>query len=225
MKLEKIHFGTDQEECKGIPLKIVATAYQKLPRASPIKLMFGLLALTGCRIAELDRMRQDMIYGDVLHFFLGKKQRKQPRKVRLPAWYWSDYREMLINDPPRNGRLFPIESHSFRRYFLHARAYLGPEWNEKNIYYRDGQPLLEYRYQLKGLRKNYQTVRFTDNFNKYDDAGVALEFTSKEMRHSSKHTTIYHYIQEMDKLGLRKGQKPPENLLLPEEQTSLGEWL
>jgi len=212
----------DETEEQAIPLREVQTAYDTLPRGSATRVMFGMLALTGCRITELDKMRKSMIYDDVIHFFLGKRQRKV-RKIKLPSWYWEELDAMHKEEPCPGDGLFPISSESFCRYFTHVRKILNDKWRDRVIKYSNQEKITQYRYQLKGLRKNYQTIVFAHEWKRWEDADVALEFTSKAMKHSSKHITAYHYLQHFDALGLRRGV-PPKALEF-EGQRSLGEWI
>lgn len=67
----------------------------------------------------------------------------------------------------------------------------------------------EYRYQLKGLRKNFQTLMFAEELAEWDDPQIALLKVSKRMKHSAEHITFHHYIEDMEALGLRKGDPVP----------------
>jgi len=211
------------DDAKAISLDEVQRAYDILPYGTATRVMFGMLALTGCRISELDRMRRDMIYGDVLHWFLGKKQRNV-RKIRLPAWFLSELRYHHELEPPTLQRMFSISSETFRRYFNRdARPILSPRWRDRVLRYRNGAQTSDYRYQLNGLRKNYQTIMFSSQWQKWKDAGVALEFTSKEMKHKSTKITAHHYLENFETLGIQQGDSPEP--LNEAGNHNLGEWL
>lgn len=211
------------DDSKAIPLDEVQRAFDTLSYGSSTRVMFGMLALTGCRMRELDRMRRSMVYGDVLHWFLGKRQR-HVRKVRLPGWFWSELRYHWSLERPPLDRMFSISAETFRRYFNRdARPLLGGVWEERAVRYQGERVVYGFRYQLNGLRKNYQTLRFSSQWQRWRDAQVAVEFTSKEMKHKSTHITCHHYIENFESLGLRQGDSPPP--LLEEAQSSLGPWL
>jgi len=164
--------------------------------------MFEMLVLTGCRISELDNMKRSNIRKGFLYWKLGKNQSNY-RKVALPERYMQELKDYWETHRVPVDDVFGIKSHSFRRYFdRYVRMQLGGCWLEKVNVFRNDFFVDEYFLQLKGLRKNYQTMLFKSEYEKWGDAGVALEFTSKAMKHSSKHITAYHYLVNFDALGM-----------------------
>ncbi|MDI6738703.1 MAG: hypothetical protein QME12_09425 [Nanoarchaeota archaeon] len=79
----------------------------------------------------------------------------------------------------------------------------------------------EYIYQLKGLRKNYQTLEFAKQFEKWQDASIALEFTSKNMKHSSGKITAYHYIENFESLNIEKYKHLTPAEIIANSQTQM----
>jgi hypothetical protein len=57
---------------------------------------------------------------------------------------------------------------------------------------------------IKNLRKTYSTLEFSRQLDKWKDSGVALEMTSKKMRHSSTFMTSYHYLCNFDSVDVKK---------------------
>lgn len=190
------------DDSKGIPLCDVKRAFDFFPYGSPERCMLAIRFITGCRGAEMDKMSPKLLLGGVLYWPLGKKQRSY-RKAAVPGWLLEEISVMRSRYSCPATRLFPIKNDSFRRYFNWARERIGGGWCKKVVRIRYGEPRLEYKYSLSGLRKDYQTLLFKKKFDEWGDAGVALEFTSKEMKHSSKQITAYHYIENFDAIGAR----------------------
>lgn len=187
---------------KAIPLREVKRVLDILPWASTCRVMFEMLTLTGCRLSEMDEMKWSNIRETILYFKLGKNQ-KNYRKVQLPEKYLQELKDYRETHRVKSDFLFGVKAHTFRRYFdRQVRLMLCGEWIAKEDVWCKGAFALEYKLQLKGLRKNYQTLLFKAEYEKWGDAGVALEFASKAMRHSSKHITAYHYIVNFDALGV-----------------------
>jgi len=192
-------------EVPAIPIERALEAIDSMEYASCMRVIFRMLYLTGCRINEIDRFRMDLFIGNKVYWPLGKNQRGM-RSVELPQ----EYLDELLAYRKRNykfegTRLFNITGDTFARYFNRdIRPRLSREWNllivghEKSYLKCD-----EYYLQIKGLRKLRQTIIFHENYMKWKDAGVALEMTSKEMKHSSTRITAYHYIRDFDSVGLK----------------------
>lgn len=174
-----------------------------MPYASSNRVMFTMLFLTGCRLTCLDRMRLRNLHGEHLYWRPGKNQ-KGWRKERLPIEYLEELRAYRETHRVDQDRLFGIASETFRREFNRAsRPTLGPAWRRKRPVMRNERLDLEYVYQLKGLRKDFQTLDFKRNYDELCDAGLAIEMTSKRMRHSSTKITARHYIENFDALGVK----------------------
>lgn len=215
----------------AIPRKYVIEALDFMVYGSTCRVMFEMLVISGCRVCELDRMRYANLMDGTIYWRLGKNQRAM-RKCKLPPQYLKEieyYREHNRHD----ANLFGVDAHTFRRYFNRCvRPRLGPEWNEKIAEHAAGPKRKNFatsegfRFQLKGLRKNYATLRFVENWTKYDDAQVGMEFTCKDLHHSSNHMTATHYIMNSQTLGLGKGSTTtPEDFLTPYIQTRIWDYL
>lgn len=178
----------------AIPYQAFRDLFNFLPRAHPVRVMVCMLALTGCRLRELDLMVTDGLVGNVLYWRLGKNQTGW-RSEALPEWYLAELAEYHARHRTLLGRLFGPEAYTLRRYFNRdVRPYLSREWQAKAR--RPGflgeDP---YVLQLKGFRKSFGTTIFWREYQHWRDAGVALEFTSKRLKHSTTHMTAYHYLQ------------------------------
>lgn len=156
-----------------------------------------MLALTGCRLSELNGMRISNIQGNIIYWRLGKNQ-KGWRKEALPDWYLKELQEYINTHRLKRDHLFGPSATSIRRYFNRdIRPYLGEEWQEKISH--PGYTIDErYILQLKSFRKSFGTTIFWREYQKWEDAGVALEFTSKRMCHSTTHMTAFHYLRNFE---------------------------
>jgi len=197
-----------EREALCIPIQTVYEASRALPSYSHLKVMFWVLAETGARIQALDNMRRERLIGDVLYWNDGKGKGHH-RAAKLSPQLLEELTEYRRFNRVYDSRLFGISAESFRRSFNgEGRALLGGEWKVKVIRPRETLRI-GYKYQLKGLRKNFATKRFKDYWEKYQDASVAVQFTARDMKHKSDHITTTHYIKELETLGkdIPKGQK------------------
>jgi len=183
-----------------IPLNIVMEAICTLPTSSHLKIMFWMAAETGCRLKALDNMRRERLIGNMLYWNDGKGKGHERRK-ELSQALLSELVRYRKDNKVYDSRLFGISAESFRRSFNgEGRALLGGDWQVKVIRPRDTLQV-GYKYQLKGLRKNFATKKFRDYWEEFSDAGVALQFTARDMRHKAVDITAYHYIKEINQLG------------------------
>lgn len=179
-----------------IPFRNAIEPIRFLPRGNVIRVMYTLAFLTGCRLCELDRMIPSMLFDNWIYWFPGKRQ-TDFRKEKLPGWFLEELKLYRRHNRVPEDKFFGISHDSFRRYFnLYVRPKISIGWREKRIvgFQSHGKFKTEYAFQLKGLRHNFQSVKFREELDKWKDAHVALEFTSKRMRHSSHRMTVYHYI-------------------------------
>ncbi len=191
--------------------------------ASTCRVMFTMLALTGCRLSEMDNMKQSYLKDGWLWWRLGKNQ-KNYRKVKLPDPFIQELKDYRESHRVPSDSLFGVEHRTFRRYFNRTiRKLLGGGWIEKTEALGCNGFTEEYLLQLKGLRKSYQTLLFKAEYEKWGDPGVALQFTSKAMRHSSERITAYHYLVNFDTLG--NGNHVIEDICKMPLQTSLVEFI
>jgi integrase len=211
-----------EDECRGIPFKYVAEAVNYMPYASAERVMFQMLAITGCRISELDNMQVNRIIKGWIYWKLAKNQASY-RKEQLPEFYLKELNVYREKNRVYANKLFGISHTTFIRYFNRdVRPKLSQHWVKQRLKPCTANFQLEYIFQLKGLRKNFQTLEFARQLDKWKDSGVAIEMTSKKMRHSSKGITAYHYIESFDALEIEHYKKySPAEILQQQSQTSL----
>lgn len=186
-----------------IPFNEIVKAISQIKYATQESVMFQMLVYTGCRIVELDKMKKTDLHGHILRWKLGKLQKKW-RHEPLPEYYIEELKEYWRLYPTLGNEMFGILGKSFRRSFnCKIRPILKCGWTTKRPEWQWSRPdVKENIWQLKGLRKNFQTLIYAQQLDKWRDSGVALEFTSKRMKHKSTKITAYHYIQNFDGLGI-----------------------
>jgi integrase len=191
-----------ENDRKAMPPERVTEMLNFLGYASDERVMFRMLQITGCRIQELDQMTRAYLQGDILYWPLGKNQHSW-RKEKLPEDYLEELRVYWERRGCPANKFFAVAAETFRGYFKHfVRHQLSPAWQERRRVATNAGFTFEYVLQLKGLRKSYQTMVFAEELRRWKDPGVALEFTSKRMKHSSTRITAYHYIQNFEDLGI-----------------------
>ncbi|MBI2101671.1 hypothetical protein HYT53_03585 [Candidatus Woesearchaeota archaeon] len=215
-----------ERDSYAIPFKEVIAAIEAMPYASGVRVMFQMLVLTGCRPCELDNMKVSRLFGDYLYWPLGKNQ-KGWRKEKLGMKYIKELKLYRERNRVYGDRLFGFSANSFRRYFnKFIRPHLSEEWNEKRLKLSKSSPACEYVLQIKGLRKDFQTLEFAKQYKKWKSPDVAMEFTSKKMKHSSKHITAYHYLENFDTLGIDKFQTlTPQDIIRQAGQSRLFDFI
>lgn len=195
---------SDSYDLKAIPPDDIQTAIDHMAYASQERVMFRALVLTGCRIACLDKWRMSHLHGNYIYWEVSKTGGKY-RKEFLPSDYLLELADYRNNSRVDGKRVFGITGETFVRYFNRdIRPRLGKAWNAKRLKPKAEGFDTEYVLQIKGLRKSFQTYDFARNYAKWHDAGVALEMTSKRMKHSTTHITAHHYIENFDALGIKK---------------------
>lgn len=181
----------------------------RLPPAHPVRVGILLLALTGCRVAELDRLNPRNLAEGWIYWQPGKNQRGWRREL-LPRWFLQELALYRETHRVPQARMLGYQGHVLRRYFNRdVRPFLGRAWNTKRFLpngrrYKEHINVDSYTLQLKGFRKSFATTIFYREYQRWGDAGVALEFTSKRMRHSTKGMTAYHYLEEFDAAQVEK---------------------
>lgn len=187
----------------AIPFHDVSEAAKSMTWASENRVMFEIIAITGCRIKALDCMEYDKLHGTTLFYKPGKRQKGYIQET-LPVWWVKEYMEYRKNAPIQGNQMFWISAETFRRYFNRdVRPKLIGGWIEKLLIPQGTGYREEYQYELKGLRKNYQTRHFAENLQKWKNPEIALMFTSKHMKHSTTKITAHHYLENFDALGIR----------------------
>ncbi len=213
-------------DSQAIPFPLVADVIQRLEYASYERVMFTMLAMTGCRIRALDNMFVDRVVEGVLHFHEGKSTTGL-RRCALPSFFWKEIEEYRKKHDVCSRRLFGVSAEHFTKVFLRQlRPYLGGVWLEQVVDFSHPLRTKRYKYRLKGLRKNFQTLEFAQQLLKWKDAGMALEMTSKSMRHSSARITAYHYIENFDAIDAERNAyySMPQLLRCSSRQTWLDEF-
>ena len=191
-----------EKDGTAIPLLEVKKTLDFMTYASTVRVMFGMLFWTGARICELDNMKRGNIYGGYVYWKTGKNQNDY-RKEKLPNHFIEELQEYWGNNRILGDKMFGVASDSFRRYFnKFVRPFLSDLWREERLVYKQSTITRENILQLKGLRKTFQTYVFAQELWKWDNPEIALQFTSKKMRHSSTRLTAYHYLNNFDVLGI-----------------------
>lgn len=171
--------------------------------ASSERVMFEALAITGCRIATLDCFQKSKLHKEVFYFRESKTGKY--RKESLPRWYIEELFEYWQKNKTFQDRFFACDHTTLRRYFnANIRPHLSAPWREKRPRIVQGLLIPQHRYQLKGLRKNFGTLEFKRMLDKWKDANVALQFTSKRFGHSTERITAHHYIQSFESLDIER---------------------
>lgn len=191
-------------EHKGIPFPVVTKAINEMAYASTERVMFEILFYTGCRITELDRMKRSNLEGNKIYWKLGKNQ-KQHRWEYLPQKYLEELKDYWKTHRVYGDRFFGVTSATFKSYFdKQIRLSLGGVWLEKERVYGHNMHNWQFKYQVKGLRKVFQSFVFYSLWDKYKDSNVAVLMVQKRMRHKSERITAVHYIQECEHLKLQE---------------------
>lgn len=190
-----------EPEGRGIPFDMVQELLDKCPYGSVHSVALRMLFYTGCRIAELDKMKRSNIVNGYIFWKCGKNQCGESRKEYLPDVYLKELQAYWGSHRVPGDRVFGVVSATYSRYFRREiRPLLSPRWHDMRDVFERGTVKQEYYFQLKGFRKNFATLLFCYFWRKYGDAGVALELVCKRMRHSNTGITIHHYIETMEQI-------------------------
>jgi len=191
-----------EKDGTAIPLTEVRRVLEKMTYATTVRVMFGMLFWTGCRICELDNMKRGNIYDGYVYWKTGKNQNDY-RKEKLPSYFIEELQEYWRTNRILGESMFGVTSETFRRYFNRdVRPLLKGAWLEERLVFKQGTITRENILQIKGLRKTFQTYVFAQELYKWNNPEIALQFTSKKMRHSSTRITAYHYLENFDVLGI-----------------------
>jgi integrase len=210
------------KEGYAVPFDEVRRLIEYFPYGTKYRVAIELIALTGCRLCEIERIGLRNFRGSVLVWKPGKNQ-KGYRKESLPKWFMDELDFYLRKNPHSYETLFPFNGDSLSRYVNKIRKHLGGGWNIRKE--RDDLTNGHYIYMLKGLRHSFATVTFYKSFLKWGGT-LAVEKTAKKMRHSSYKITAQHYIDNMDDLKVNELHTLEIHRLLKEDlQTKLTEFL
>ena len=189
-------------DSNAVPFGACLEAIEHMQHGSVLRVMFQMLFYTGCRKKELDLMRPYNFVDDYVFWELGKNQNNW-RKKKLPVPFVKELKEYRRTHRVPSDKLFHISPETMRRYFNRdVRPFLSAVWHEKRLTLHKGVFKKQYALQLCGIRKSYQTILFARQLEKWKSGEIALEFTSKEMKHSSRHITAFHYISNFERVGV-----------------------
>ena len=207
------------QETSTIPQRLLNEVLVYWPYAKQERVMFQFLMVTGCRITELDAMKPENLVKnakgqDIIYWVTGKTGGY--RFAEIPAVLMSEYIEYRQTNRTFPDKLFGMKSESFGRKFNGIRKYLSIEWNEYKMTMKEGILVPEYKYQLKMVRKNFNTLTFNRLLIETGNASLALELTKKLLNHQSVHMNILHYYDPTN-----KDSRLPKEQLLKEVQCRL----
>lgn len=186
----------------AVPYRDFRELINFLPRAHPVRVMVCMLALTGCRLAELDLMRCQDLQGNTIYWRLGKNQTRHWRSEPLPAWYLAELGAYVTTHRTAGDHLFGPAAYTLRRYFNRdIRPHLGSRWNAKRPFkgFLREDP---YVLQLKGFRKSFATTVFWREYQHWHDAHAGLLFAAKRLKHSTERITAMHYLQHVEHIDV-----------------------
>lgn len=192
-------------ENRSIDFREALRPYNICSDGSTVKVMYGMIFATGCRPSTLDLLETNDIIGYEIKFKECKTGNK--RVVYLGKKYLDQLIKYRKQNRTYDKKLFGIKAHSFRRIFdKDVRPKLGGIWVQKEPVKWGGIMQWCYTYQFYDLRRNYQTLTFAKNLQKWKDPYVALQFTKKEMGYgkSGDKVCVTNYIQEFDNLNIDK---------------------
>lgn len=196
--MEQIQKNPYDTDGNGIPLKLVAEMLNACEYASPVSIGCKLLMQTGARISELDAMYKQNLKGNWLYWGKGKNQ-KGARCEYLSDDLIQEIKEHWKQYKTQQQQILSVSHTTFGRYWRkHIRPKLSKEWQSKRPTWRNKRIEEEYKYMLKGLRKNFATILFAYYWKKYSDPYVAVQLTCKRMGHSSDKITVTHYIEAVE---------------------------
>lgn len=213
-------------EGHSIPIPYIKAAIESMTYASTERVMFQMLYYTGCRLTCLDRMFKKNLYGEWLYWQPGKNQRGF-RKERLTTEYLEELGIYWNTHRVTGQAFFGVTGETFRGYFKNiVRPKLPSMWQRKRPIVKTTGVDYEYVYQLKGLRKNFQSLDFKRQLDEWGDPGIAIEMTSKRMCHSSTKITARHYVENFRTLGINELHSlDPAQLLKTHQQKRLLDFL
>ena len=217
---------TLEEDGFAVPFEEIKRLLECLEYANKYRIALTIIALTGCRISELNNMGTKSFYGDFLMWKTGKNQ-KGYRKEKLPNWFLIELSEYLLKNQHSYNNLFNFKGERLRDLInKDLRPLLKGDWLIKKIKpSKKGAIREEYVFQLKGLRHSFATLDFYNKFLKWGGT-VAVEFTCKRMKHSSYKMTAGHYIGNFKRLNVEKYKyKEIADILKNATQTRLGEFI
>lgn len=173
------------------------------PYGSDRRIAIELLALTGMRPSELDKITPKCFVTDPstknIHcVWHPAKKQKSIRNEILPDWFVKELDYFLAhNYRGWKDRLFNWDSPALRRYInKKVRPRLGKDFLKKRLQAVRGCIRYEYIIQLKSFRHTWSCKHFHDALNKYGSE-LAIHMTGSRMKHSTTYMTARHYVSDV----------------------------
>lgn len=208
----------------ALPIEKVKELLSSLEYGSCNYVMTLWLALTGCRIRELDNMTVQGFKGSYFFWKIGKNQ-KGHRRVKIPQYAFDALMYYRSRERVYKNQLFHKSGETYRRQMNKHRKLFGSEWTAKISNFKNNSIRHEdFMLQWKGFRKTYMTFKFYKNWDKYGDPHIATLAVTKEVGHGSIYMTFNHYIEDGTNINIRKWLNYDyENLFRPDHvQAKLG---
>jgi hypothetical protein len=193
----------------AIPFGELNKALRKLPRKHWARIGLLIYNFTGARISELDTMFRENLHDNNQYWQCGKNQYGSWRNEYYPDWFVEELKEYWNENRMPPNKVFQMSAASFRRRFnKEIRPMLGDKWLETSAKPMTKNNKLsftdEYKFQLKSFRKNFATIFFAKFYKKYNDASLARRMVGARMKHDTERIPDYHYILEMEQIGIEK---------------------
>jgi hypothetical protein len=185
-----------------VPFNAITEVLALIPYADPVRVGIQALFLSGCRLSEIDNWKLSHLYGNKLYFDVGKNQSGH-RVISLSDAYLKEWQVYRQRNKVPSDKFFGFNGETLARYFNKLRPKLSFRWQQKRIFPRKGKISYYYVLQLKGIRKSFVTLDYSKQLDEWKNEQVAVQFTSKAMRHSSERMTAYHYLCQFSKLDMK----------------------
>ncbi len=186
-----------------IPFNEVSKLIEVMPYASKERVAIIWLAETGARPCEIENRSLKEIHSDGFWIWKTRKTQSAIRYEKLSPKFWKEFKEYLQNNKISNNNVFAMKVGTLRRMInMKYRKMLGGDWLKKVPVLGDRTICrMCYRYQLMYLRHNFQTYKFRKYQSEYGK-DQALHLVCRDMKHSSRSITGFHYIESLKGLGL-----------------------
>lgn len=163
------------------------------------RIAFLILAITGCRPAELTYMSPKCFIGNYIIWKPAKRQGGY-RKELMPEWALKEIDYYMSRNHLPENRLFPFVGDSLRRHFNKiARPALGGNFTKKVLRNMNNHVQFHYMIDLKSFRHTFAVKEFWEKMKEYGN-DMAIAMVSKRMKHSGGSTfiTAKHYVSDVE---------------------------
>lgn len=194
------------------------------PEGHEKRIAIALMACTGMRVLELDRVKPSSFWWDrknqKMHLiWLTVKSKPQQRNEILPDWLLHEldiFFKRYFKGHGWDDRLFNFKAESLPSWLnKFAKPHLGGIFDALRPRFKGGSIIDEHVVQLKGLRHAFAATVFW-NLSRIYGCEMAIHMVSKRMRHSSTMVTARHYASDVqylkDELDLWPGKEPGQIL-------------